>query len=169
MNGSMSYLSLPVSHGLMARTARCSAGEAPSNCRVTAGGVKRILSSPVLTGHVIVSGEPLRDADGVLVKIPPLIPEADFHRLRAELAERGYTHRLNASKLLGVAYCALCGGKLYITATRVTGSHLKEHTYVSGYAHVIELLWKLRHRRSTAEGLLLYAPHRAAHLSEKTS
>jgi hypothetical protein len=57
----------------------------------------------------------------------PLILETDFQWLQADLAERVHTHRLNASKLLDVAYCALCGGKLCIT-TRASGEAIRRST-----------------------------------------
>jgi site-specific DNA recombinase len=105
-------------------------GQAAQGKAWTPSIVRRILSSPVLVGRVMVKGEPLRDADGMQVRITPLIPEADYQRLQAELKERAYSHRSNASRLLDVSFCALCGAKYYVTTVaskRPDGT--KEYVY----------------------------------------
>ena len=66
-----------------------------------------------------VEREPLRDRDGLIVRIDPEIPEEDCQRLRAELQARSCSRRCreNASWLFGDAYCAFCGSQLYATST----------------------------------------------------
>lgn len=80
--------------------------------------VRKVLSSPTLSGKVLrADGEPVRDSDGLIVTISPLIPASDYARLHEDLASRRYTRRSNASKLLDIASCAWCGAPLYITTT----------------------------------------------------
>ena len=80
--------------------------------------VQKVLTSPGLAGHVLAQGGPLRDADGLIVRIDPLIPPEDYERLQTALKERAYGRRVNASRLLQVAYCALCSSPLHATPTK---------------------------------------------------
>jgi DNA invertase Pin-like site-specific DNA recombinase len=91
--------------------------------------VQKVLASPGLAGHVVSSGEPLRDADGLIVRIDPLIPPEDYERLQAALSERAYGRRVNASRLLQVAYCALCSSPLHITPTKTSASAEQVYRY----------------------------------------
>ncbi len=70
--------------------------------------VRKLLASPSLAGHVLLGGEPLRDRDGLIVRIDPLIPLEDYERLQTALRDRAYGRRVNASRLLQVAFCAFC-------------------------------------------------------------
>jgi site-specific DNA recombinase len=80
--------------------------------------VQKLLMSPTLAGHVVDNnGEPVRDRDGLIVRIDPLIPEEDFQSLQAAMRDRGYGARSNASRLLQIARCAFCGSQLYATST----------------------------------------------------
>jgi site-specific DNA recombinase len=89
--------------------------------------VKKVLTSPGLAGHVLSAGEPLRDRDGLIVYIDPLIPQEDYERLQASLRERAYGRRTNASRLLQVAYCAFCSAPLHATPTKARAS--SEHVF----------------------------------------
>jgi site-specific DNA recombinase len=82
--------------------------------------VQKFLASPALAGHILSNGEPLRDRDGLIVRIDPLIPAEDYERLQTALLDRAHGRRVNASRLLQVAYCALCSSQLYITVTKST-------------------------------------------------
>ena len=46
---------------------------------------RKLLASPSLAGHVLPEGEPLRDRDGLIVRIDPLIPPEDYERLQTAL------------------------------------------------------------------------------------
>jgi site-specific DNA recombinase len=91
--------------------------------------VQRVLTSPGLAGHVLAQGEPLRDADGLIVRIDPLIRPEDYERLQAALKERAYGRRVNASRLLQVAYCALCSSPLHATPTKTSASAEQVYRY----------------------------------------
>jgi DNA invertase Pin-like site-specific DNA recombinase len=79
--------------------------------------VQKLLFSPNLKGQVMRAGEPLRDKDGLAVTITPLIPDSDYAELHEALEGRRYARRSNASKLLGIAACTICGAPLYISTT----------------------------------------------------
>jgi site-specific DNA recombinase len=89
--------------------------------------VVKVLASPSLAGQVLSRGEPLRDRDGLIVRIDPLIPQEDFEHLQATLQERAYHRRTNASRLLQVAYCAFCSAPLHATPTKAGAS--SEHVF----------------------------------------
>jgi site-specific DNA recombinase len=91
--------------------------------------VQKVLTSPGLAGHVLAQGEPLRDADGLIVRIDPLIPPEDYERLQTALKERAYGRRVNASRLLQVAYCALCSSPLHATPTKTSASAEQIYRY----------------------------------------
>jgi site-specific DNA recombinase len=91
--------------------------------------VQKVLTSPGLAGHVLAQGEPLRDADGLIVRIDPLILPEDYERLQAALKERAYGRRVNASRLLQVAYCALCSSPLHATPTKTSASAEQVYRY----------------------------------------
>ena len=91
--------------------------------------VQKVLTSPGLAGHVLAQGEPLRDADGLIVRIDPLIPPEDYERLQTALKERAYGRRVNASRLLQVAYCALCSSPLHATPTKTSASAEQVYRY----------------------------------------
>jgi DNA invertase Pin-like site-specific DNA recombinase len=59
----------------------------------TAAVVSKLLASPSLVGHVLAGGESLRDRDGLIVRIDPLIPPEDYERLQAALRGRAYGRR----------------------------------------------------------------------------
>ncbi len=80
--------------------------------------VSKFLTSPGLAGHVVSGGQPLRDRDGLIVRIDPLIPQEDYERLQAALKDRAYGRRANASRLLRVVYCAFCSSQLYATSAK---------------------------------------------------
>jgi site-specific DNA recombinase len=91
--------------------------------------VRKILSSPSLAGNVLWKGEPLRDRDGLIVRIDPLVTQVDYERLQVALKERAYGRRTNASKLLQVAYCALCSTQLYATSVKSHADDAKVFRY----------------------------------------
>jgi DNA invertase Pin-like site-specific DNA recombinase len=91
--------------------------------------VKKVLSSPSLIGHVLSGGEPLRDREGLIVTIDPLIPLDDYERLQTAIAERAYGRRSNASRVLQVAFCALCSTQLYATSTRTSPGAADRYRY----------------------------------------
>jgi site-specific DNA recombinase len=91
--------------------------------------VKTILGSPGLIGHVLSEGVPLRDRDGLIVSIDPLISLEDYERLQTAIEEREYGRRSNATRVLRVAYCALCSAPLHATSTRESATATKKYRY----------------------------------------
>lgn len=89
--------------------------------------VHKVLTSPGLAGHVVSGGEPLRDRDGLIVRIDPLIPMEDYERLQTAFKDRGHGRRGNASRLLQVAYCALCSAPLHATSAKESAT--AEHVF----------------------------------------
>ena len=98
---------------------RLRTGKAARDNGWTAATVQKVLTSPGLGGHIATKDGPLRDRDGLIVRIDPLVPPEDYERLQAALRARANAaRRSNASRLLRVAYCAFCGTQLYATSTR---------------------------------------------------
>jgi DNA invertase Pin-like site-specific DNA recombinase len=95
----------------------------------TTATVRKVLSSPSLIGHVLLNGEPLRDRHGLIVRIDPLIAVEDYERLKAAIKERAYGRRSNASRVLQVAFCALCSSQLYATSTRTSAAATEQYRY----------------------------------------
>lgn len=89
--------------------------------------VKKVLASPSLIGHVLSNGEPLRDREGLIVSIDPLLRLEDYERLQTAIKERAYGRRSNGSRVLRVAYCALCSTALHATSTKTSAT--ATHTY----------------------------------------
>jgi len=82
--------------------------------------VAKILTSPSLIGRTSSKGQPLRDSDGMLVMLDPLIPVERWERLQAAIEERKYGRREHPSLLLRVAFCA-CGEALYMASHNKVG------------------------------------------------
>jgi site-specific DNA recombinase len=95
----------------------------------TTATVKKVLSSPSLIGQVLSGGEPLRDRDGLIVSIDPLIPVEDYERLQTAIRERAYGRRSNASRVLQVAFCALCSTQIYATSTKTSAAATEPYRY----------------------------------------
>ena len=106
---------------------RLRTGKPTKNKGWTPATVQKVLTSPGLAGHVVADGEPLRDRDGLIVRIDPLIPLEDYERLQAALKERAYGRRGNASRLLRVAFCALCSSPLHATSAKESAR--SEHVF----------------------------------------
>ncbi|MFE3270625.1 recombinase family protein [Streptomyces sp. NPDC059215] len=90
--------------------------------RWTAGSLSKILRTPALMGHRVHKGQTVQDAEGAPVLIgPPLLTEEEFRALRGVLDARSKgTHpkRRETSLMIGVAYCAGCGGRMYFAARK---------------------------------------------------
>lgn len=88
----------------------------------TAATVRKLLASPTL-GGLLPDGEGgfRRGDDLLVVRIDPLIPEADYQRLQVALRGRAYAGRINASKLLRVAFCFLCSSPMHVISYTVRG------------------------------------------------
>ncbi|MDX2602723.1 recombinase family protein [Streptomyces caniscabiei] len=89
--------------------------------RWTVGSLCKILRTPALMGHRVHKGQTVRDANGAPVLIgPPVLTEAEFQALQDALNARSNgtrAERRETSRLVGVAHCAGCGGRMYF-ATR---------------------------------------------------
>jgi len=75
-----------------------------------------ILHSRALLGHVLMNGQPVRDADGLPVMREPILTPAMFAELQDALDAGSRPHsgrRFGASLLLRVAYCENCGSVMY--------------------------------------------------------
>ena len=81
----------------------------------------RMLASPVLRGYITTTkpgGEPeiVRGSDGMPVTREPVLGDTTWAALRAELEKTRqprYGNRRDASLLLRIAFCGLCGAPLY--------------------------------------------------------
>ncbi|RJO74905.1 recombinase family protein [Nocardia panacis] len=75
-----------------------------------------MLKSKSILGQVIHNGNIVRDSSGQPVQVgPPLISAENFSRLQAALAQRAIVQvnkRIDASPLLGVLVCGVCGSNL---------------------------------------------------------
>ncbi len=83
--------------------------------------LKRLLSSDRLLGRMMHDGQPVRGDDGLPVEaFPPILTLGQVEALRVRLRPGGAAPRTRrAARLLsGVAYCALCDRKLYVTGRR---------------------------------------------------
>jgi site-specific DNA recombinase len=108
---------------------RLRSGKLARSEKWTPATVRKLLASPSLAGHVLSGGEPLRDRDGLIVRIDPLIPREDYERLQAALRDRAYGRRVNASRLLQVAFCAFCSSQLH-TSTFKSNSGRQFRYYI---------------------------------------
>jgi site-specific DNA recombinase len=111
---------IPTSRNVVRR--RAGKPELPSEWKSTS--VRKVLSSPAITGAMTSNGDVLRGADGMAVmRAEPLISREDFlliqKRLKANSDRTG--PRINSSPLLRVAYCGLCGGVMYTNQTTTAG------------------------------------------------
>src|SRR5258708_5395276 len=79
--------------------------------------VSKMLTSRALIGQTLSKGQPLRDTDGLLVVLDPLIPVERWEQLQVAIKERSYGRREHPSLLLRVAFCA-CGQALYMSTSR---------------------------------------------------
>jgi DNA invertase Pin-like site-specific DNA recombinase len=80
--------------------------------------IRSILRSKSLLGHMTHEGVTVRDAEGSpVLKGPPLIPQDLYDRLQGALEAKSFkiTNRSkNASPLLGVAICGMCGRPMHL-------------------------------------------------------
>lgn len=75
----------------------------------------KIMRSPVLIGHVLHNGTVTRDDDGVVVRRDPILTDETWARLQAALSRLSRTRVASrSSPLIGVLFCALCHGPMYI-------------------------------------------------------
>ena len=83
--------------------------------------IKSLWTADTLLGRVSLGADVVRDVDGLPVTAwPPVLDLATLERLRARLrpAVPGAPRRRRASRLLsGVAFCAYCDKRLYVTAS----------------------------------------------------
>lgn len=78
--------------------------------------VRNILTGNSLIGAQSHSGEPLRDAQGVILEVfPPILDRGTWEQLRGRLIKPGRvpSRRLPARLLSGVAVCGECGTRFY--------------------------------------------------------
>jgi DNA invertase Pin-like site-specific DNA recombinase len=87
--------------------------------RWTASTVRALWTAPTIVGRVPLGDDVVRDADGLPVTVwPPLVELETLERLRARFGDRDPDRarpRRAARLLSGLAYCAHCGRKLYVT------------------------------------------------------
>ncbi|MFE4078269.1 recombinase family protein [Paenarthrobacter sp. YIM B13468] len=87
--------------------------------------IRSLFTSDLLLGRVTHAGDLIRDADGLPASIwPPLLDLATLEALRARI---GYplqgspdarpVNRRAARLLSGIAFCAVCGSKMYVTSS----------------------------------------------------
>ncbi len=105
-------------------TQRVRNGKAPVGKGWTAATVRTVLSSPGLGGLLPTGKDLRRDADNVLIHIDPLLPPELYEQLQQALQGRAYGRNVNASGLLGVAFCFFCSAPLYGTSHRNPSGNL---------------------------------------------
>ncbi|QPX62381.2 serine integrase [Arthrobacter phage Tbone] len=83
--------------------------------------LRSLFTSDLLLGRVKHHGDLIRDADGLPASVwPPLLDLATLEALRARLGATGapQPRKGRASRLLsGVAYCAVCDSRMYVTTS----------------------------------------------------
>lgn len=88
--------------------------------------IRSLWSSDLLLGRVVHHGDLVRDADGLPASIwPPILDLATLESLRARLGVQPHRpgqsprpRRGRAARVLsGLAYCAVCGSRLYVTSS----------------------------------------------------
>jgi site-specific DNA recombinase len=89
--------------------------------RWTVGTIRALWSSHSLVGRVSLGDDVVRDEDGLPVTVwPPILDLATLERLRVRIGLRtsGQAPRRRAARLLsGVAFCAYCDRRLYVTTS----------------------------------------------------
>lgn len=83
--------------------------------------LRSLFASDLLLGRVKHHGDLIRDADGLPASVwPPLLDLATLEALRARLGRDGapQARKGRAARLLsGLAYCAVCESRLYVTSS----------------------------------------------------
>ncbi|YP_010677687.1 serine integrase [Arthrobacter phage Phives] len=83
--------------------------------------LRSLFTSDLLLGRVKHHGDLIRDADGLPASVwPPLLDLATLEALRARLGASGapQARKGRASRLLsGLAYCAVCESRMYVTTS----------------------------------------------------
>jgi DNA invertase Pin-like site-specific DNA recombinase len=87
--------------------------------------IRSLFTSDLLLGRVKHAGDLVRDSDGLPASIwPPLVDLSTLEALRARLGYPVYgnpnakpRNRRAARLLSGVAFCAVCGSKMYVTSS----------------------------------------------------
>lgn len=102
---------------------RLRAGRKSQGLKWTAGAVRQVITSPDLGGFIRQGDGLRRDADGMLLRVDPLITDDDqYRKLQAALKERGMPYRRkNASALHHIAYCLLCGKPMHAAMASEAG------------------------------------------------
>ncbi|MFE9612678.1 recombinase family protein [Streptomyces sp. NPDC006012] len=91
--------------------------------------IRSVLTSPALIGWKTYKGNPVRDSEGapVMMTTEPILTREEFDvvgKIFAAYSERNTTHSRSdqASKLLRVAHCAGCGGRMYHMSNKTKGA-----------------------------------------------
>lgn len=90
--------------------------------------VQKILKSHAILGAVVdTAGQPVRDAQGMIIyRAPGLVSRDLFERVQARLRANPVSAKVNSWLLTGIAFCGQCGGAMYSTVTKTGG---KEYVY----------------------------------------
>ena len=99
-------------------------GREPKGRRWTAKGLKGILTSEAALGYLLHEGRPVIGTDGEPIRIaPPLWDAATRDALIEKTAPKRTGSRAPKGLQLcsGLAFCGVCGGRLYITGLRSYG------------------------------------------------
>jgi site-specific DNA recombinase len=94
--------------------------------------VRKILMRLSVLGAVIdANGKPLRDEQGVIIyRADPLISRDTYEKIVVRAAQNPVNVRVNATPLLQVAICALCGSTMHHSTTnRETKDGIRAHRY----------------------------------------
>lgn len=97
--------------------ARGKKGAKPS--RWTSTSVRKILAGRGVLGEVTANGKPLHDETGhVITRCAPIIGHDVWTQIQGMLARNESAPRLDASPLLGIAQCGICGATMYVAKVK---------------------------------------------------
>jgi hypothetical protein len=78
-----------------------------------------VLSGRGILGEVTASGKPMHDERGhIITRCDPIIDHAQWREIQAILARNPSAPRVDASPLLGIAVCGICGAAMYVVKVR---------------------------------------------------
>jgi site-specific DNA recombinase len=84
--------------------------------------VRKVLAGRGILGEVTSVGKPLHDEKGhIITRCDPIVDHAMWGEVQAILAQNPSALRVDASPLLGIATCGICGASMYVAKVRSDG------------------------------------------------
>jgi site-specific DNA recombinase len=107
--------SVPTSRNIV----RARGKKAARESRWTSTSVRKILAGRGILGEVTANGKPVHDETGhVVIRCEPIIDHATWTRVQEMLARNKSAPRVDASPLLGIATCGVCGAAMYVAKVK---------------------------------------------------